>query len=317
MNLFYTIGDVHLGKKFRSKDIPLDKRGVREKLLLARFQLYVNNAIKQVKGGYYKGVVQVGDLFDSFCVSYEDLLLAYQILSEFEKNQIPCYILAGNHDVSKDNTRVSAFSLLKKMMTDSGYKHISFIEENVRAYKIGDETYIFVPYVHGKTYEEQLTPYTKLPGKTVVFGHFEEPYTDWLKRNFGEIYTGHIHLPRKEGNITVVGSIMPLTFAEDSTNQFMRTCTLADYEADLAHGLSSYRCYRIRLKDGEELPNNPNCLQMSIYRDNKDDSDSEDLSVAFETFDFEELMHEALDNLGLFEEIYKVYSEYKMLEASE
>ena len=314
---FYTIGDIHLGKKFRSKDIPLDKRGVREKLLLARFQLYVNNAIKQCKGGSFKGTVLLGDLFDSFCVSYEDLIMAYQILYEFEKNQIPCYVLAGNHDISKDNTRISAFSLLKKMMGDSGCKYVGFIENDVKAYKIGNESYIFVPYVHGKTYEEQLSPSAKLEGKKIVFGHFEEPYTNWLKTNFTEIYTGHIHLPRKEDNVTVVGSIMPLTFAEDSTNQFMRTCTLADYEADLAYGLSSYRCYRVLLKPDEELPSNPDCLQMSVYKEGRDDSDSEDLSVAFETFDIEQLMHEALDNLGLFEEIYKIYAEYKMQEAAE
>lgn len=314
---FYTIGDVHLGKKFRSKDIPLDKRGVREKLLLARFQLYVNNAIKQCKNGSFKGTVLLGDLFDSFCVSYEDLIMAYQILYEFEKSFIPCYILAGNHDISKDNTRISAFSLLKKMMGDSGCKYIGFIENDVKAYQLGGETYIFVPYVHNKTYEEQLLPYANVPGKKIVFGHFEEPYTDWLKNTFDEIYTGHIHLPRKENNVTVVGSIMPFTFAEDATNQFMRTCTLSDYESDSASGLSSYRCYRIRLQDGETLPENPDCLQMSIYKEGKDDSNSEDLSVAFETFDFEQLMHEALDNLGLFEEIYKIYAEYKMQEASE
>lgn len=315
--IFYTIGDVHLGKKFRSKDIPLDKRGVREKLLLARFQLYVNNAIKQCKSGNYKGIVFLGDLFDSFCVSYEDLLMAYQILYEIEKAHIPCYILAGNHDVSKDMTRISAFSLLRKMMHDGGCRYIGFIENDIKVYSLEDNiSYIFVPYVYGKNYEEQLAPYAKLPGKKIVFGHFEEPYTNWLKANFTEIYTGHIHLPRKEANVTVVGSIMPLTFAEDPTNQFMRTCTLADYEADLAYGLSSYRCYRIKLNEGEELPKDPDCLQMSVYKVGEI-NDTEDLSVAFETFDLEKLMHEALDNLGLFDEIYKIYAEYKMQEAAE
>lgn len=313
---FYTIGDVHLGKKFRSKDIPLDKRGVREKLLIARFQLYVNNAIKQSKNGNYKGVVLLGDLFDSFCVSYEDLLMAYQILYEFEKNQIGCYVLAGNHDVSKDTTRVSAFSLLRKMMSDSGCKYIGFIENEVKTYLLDGIYYIFVPYHHEKTYEEQLKPYANLSGRKVVFGHFEEPYTNWLKSNFDEIYTGHIHLPRREGNVTVVGSIMPFTFAEDATNQFMRTCSLNEYESDKEKGLSSYRCYRIKLNQGEELPDNPDCLQMSVYKEREVETET-DLTVAFETFDFEELMHEALDNLDLFNELYKVYTEYKMLEASE
>lgn len=316
MSVFYTIGDIHLGKKFRSKDIPLDKRGMREKLLLARFRLYVDNAIKQCKNGSYKGVVILGDLFDSFCVSYEDLLLAYQILYDFEKNFIPCYILAGNHDVSKDNDRVSAFSLLRKLMHDGGCKYVGFIEKEVKVYSLDNQYYIFVPYVYGKTYEEQLTPYINLNGKKTVFGHFEEPYTNWLKSNFDEIYTGHIHLPRKEDNINIVGSIMPFTFAEDPTNQFMRTCSLSEYESDSEKGLSSYRCYRIKLGPNEELPKNPDCLQMSVYKEGQDNS-TEDLSVSFETFDLEKLMHEALDELNLFDEIYKIYAEYKMQEASE
>lgn len=309
---YFMIGDVHLGKKFRSKDIPMEKRGIREEILKKRFEQYIDLAIKTNKEHRYKGVVLLGDLFDSFCVSYEDLVYAQKVLSKFEENFIQCYILAGNHDVSKDSLRISAFSLLEELM--SNCKYIKFVSGTPVSHISGNTHYIFIPYVHGVTYEEQLKPFVDKNFHTVVFGHFEEPYTDWLKSNFDEIYTGHVHLPRKEDNVTVVGSIMPFTFAEDANNQFMKTCTLEEYQTDVNNKTSEFRCYRIKLKDGEELPAEKHCLQMSIYKEKDQEVEDNNLEVAFETFDIETLMHEALDDLGLFEEIYKVYSEYKMAE---
>ena len=97
----------------------------------------------------------------------------------------------------------------------------------------------------------------------------------------------------------------------------MRTVTLDEYEKDLAAGVSDYRCYRIKLRDGEELPAEKHCLQMSVYNEKKPDESEQDINVEFETFDMDQLLHEALDDTGLFEEIYGLYNEYKMAEVSE
>lgn len=311
---FYLIGDVHLGKRFRSKDIPLDKRGVREQLLKAQFLNLVNKAIASVQNKEKTGVIIMGDLFDSFCVSYEDVFFAKQVLNKFNEDKVPCYVLAGNHDGSKDSSRVSAFVLLEQLMYP--IVSVNFIRDGVSYLIKKDERYLLVPYVHGKTYQELLEPFVDKKFSTYVFGHFEEPYTDWLKSNFTHIYTGHVHTPRIEDNVTVVGSIMPFTFAEDPTNSFMKTCTLSEYESDLASGVSLGKCYRLKLKEGEELPADPVCLQMSVYRENAK-NESEDLEVAFEEFDLEKLMHEALDDLNLYDEIYEIYSTQKMAEVSE
>lgn len=311
---YITIGDVHLGKKFKSKDIPLDKRGIREQLLVARFNQLVDKAIENKNA---LGVIQLGDLFDSFCVSYEDLIQAYQILKKFEDNKVRCYILAGNHDISKDSQRISAFSILKKLFqrTLGTSRYVFFIEGSPYAMiSPSNERILLVPYIHGKTAAEILSSEVNPVYSTTVYGHFEESDFDWLKHHFNQIYTGHIHLPRKEGNLTVVGSIMPFTFAEDVTNTFMKTCTLQEYEADYVKGLTSGRCYRIKLKEGESLPADTDCLQLSEYKQKPDELQEADLNVDFEVFDIEKLLHEALDDLGLFLEIHKIYSELKMAE---
>lgn len=313
----FLIGDVHLGRKFRNKDIPLDKRGVREQILRLRFQQYVDLAIKSVKSGNYKLVIQLGDLFDSFAVPYEDLLFAYEQLSKFNQNNVTCYILAGNHDLSKDTSRVSALSMLKKMLGD---KCVHIITEDYQVIhdNLNNEQHVLIPYNHEDDSRKNLRPFRIIGDiKSYIYGHFDEPFPVEWQQQFTHVYTGHIHKPREEGNITVVGSILPLTFAEDANNSFMRTVTLDEYEKDLTAGVSEYRCYRIKLRDGEELPTEKHCLQMSVYNDKKPDDSEQDINVEFETFDMDQLLHEALDDTGLFEEIYGLYNEYKMAEVSE
>lgn len=318
----FLIGDVHLGRKFRNKDIPLDKRGVREQILRLRFQQYIDLAIKSVKLGKSDFVVQLGDLFDSFSVSYEDLLFAYEQLSKFEKEQIPCVIIAGNHDLPKDKSRVSALAMLARMF-QSEVQYVKFVMDTVEIFRPflpraeATEEHIFVPYSHEHDSREGIDKYTGFrEEKCYLYGHFDEPFPVEWQSKFTHVYTGHIHSPKEEGNISVIGSILPLTFAEDINNSFMRTVTLDEYEKDLEMGVSDYRCYRIKLREGEELPAEKHCLQMSVYSE-KNESEGENLNVEFETFDIEKLLHEALDETGLFDEIFGLYNEYKMAEVNE
>lgn len=313
----FLIGDVHLGRKFRNKDIPIEKRGVREQILRLRFQQYIDLAIKSVKSGKYQFVVQLGDLFDSPTVTYEDLMFAYSQLSKFNNEGIKCYIIAGNHDLPKDKSRVSALSMLKTLFS-LNTNYIKIVMDNIKVHTpiSSGEEHIFIPYSH-ETDSRTLLDGIKTQGiKTYIYGHFDEPFPSKWWSQFSHVYTGHIHAPREEGNITVVGSILPLTFAEDVHNSFMRTVSLSEYEKDLLAGVSDYRCYRLKLNEGEELPTDGHYLQMSLYS-KKDEIESENLDVEFETFDIEKLLHEALDSTGLFDEIYGLYNEYKMQEAGE
>lgn len=306
--MFYTIGDVHLGKRFKSKDIPLAKRGVREQILTLRFQQAVTRAVKQVQKGGYEGIVFMGDLFDSFCVSYEDIMTVYNVLRSIPIT-ISTVILEGNHDQSKNTDRISAFQILETLCNN--VLNLIFVSSKRDWYYTGNS--LFVPYL-GKGINQIIT---KPVSTADIYGHFEEEDFPWLKTHFAHVYSGHIHSPRQEDNLTVVGSIMPFTFAEDPTNTFMKTCTLEEYEEDLRNGVAPYRCYRLKLQAGEEMPDSAtaNCLQLSRYSSDKA-VEQEDLSVNFETFDLEKLMHEALDTLGVFQEFYDLYTKYKLEESN-
>lgn len=302
MSNYALIGDVHIGRKFRSRDIPLEAKGIREQVLAAQFKMKVEEAVKEVSEEGKEGIIIMGDLFDSFSVNYDDLMTAYHILKNCIPEDISVYILAGNHDLSKDRTRTSAFDILSMLLPK-----INFVRDVT---KIGVD--LLVPYYPSDELAEKLSDYKGLC--CTVYGHFEETDFSWLRTWFLRVFSGHIHCRRQEGNLTVVGSIMPLTFAEDPTNTFMKTCTLAEYEEDHNLGVSYGRCYRLKLKEGEELPSHPACLQMSKYIEPKTTKKEVDLNVDFEPFDIEKLMHEALDSLGLYNEVYNQYLENKMSE---
>lgn len=299
---FTLIGDVHIGRKFRSRDIPMEAKGLREEILWAQFKRKIDEAI-----GAKKTTIIMGDLFDSPHINYNDLMKVYGELKRFEYAPLHTYILAGNHDLAKDKDICSAFEILQELFRDSLYIHFVLEPEVI------NENCLLLPYMSSEELINcEIFNHYQQKGFE-VYGHFEEADFPLLKQSFTKVYTGHIHSPRREDNLVVVGSIMPLTFAEDPTNTFMKTCTLAEYKEDEKAGVSFGRCYRLRLEQGEELPLHPKCLQMSRYVEPKEKSlKDEDLDVTFEPFDLEKLMHEALDNLGLFEEVFNHYVALKM-----
>ena len=308
MHCFYLIGDAHLGKSFKSKDIPLEMKGKRENLLIEKFIGRFSHGLESIaETDFMEGIIQLGDLFDSPNVSYDTLLLAYRTLLDVESKEIPCYILAGNHDLSKDLNRKSAIEILAEMFRDS--KYIRFI---INEPLLVNDDVLIVPYSHFKTIEDQVKDYIGIAKE--VYGHFNIEDFDYLSANFEYVYTGHIHKPEQLGNVLVVGSILPLTFGEDANNRFMKTCTLEEYERDVAEGTSDNRCYRIKLREGEELPLEKKCLQMSVYKDKPEET--RDIDVDFETFDLEKIMKEDIKDQDLFTEIFNLYQQLRLEEAN-
>ena len=65
------------------------------------------------------------------------------------------------------------------------------------------------------------------------------------------------------------------------------------------------------MKNGETLPDDVDCLQIISMRNDVEDN-NEDINVDYDMFNIEEMFHEALDELGLFEEFYNLYLENKL-----
>lgn len=308
--MFTLIGDVHIGKKFKN-GVPLNRRGEREILLKEHFRNCVQEGIQNVEKGVSRGIIQLGDLFDSFCVNYEDLRDVFSILS---KVNVPFYILAGNHDISKNQDKTSALRILAWLL--AGNPNVKIVIDSPLVFRdINGGINAMVPYKHCLEEGESLLPDPRAYGVNKfsrIYGHFEEPFPLALTEIADKVYTGHIHAPRVENNVTVVGSIMPLTFAEDPLSEMMLTMTLSEYEATKASGFDFHNfCLRINLKNDETLPDDVDCLQIISMRNDVEDN-NEDINVDYDMFNIEEMFHEALDELGLFEEFYNLYLENKL-----
>lgn len=101
------INDTHLGVNRVAGTTPRSALALRD-YALTSFERLVNEA---------RPLCILGDLFDQYTVPNSDFLMTYQILHNHCASGTPLYLVAGNHDLSKDSSRMSSFELLGRLLT--------------------------------------------------------------------------------------------------------------------------------------------------------------------------------------------------------
>ncbi len=104
------LGDPHLGKPF-IHGVPLHRRGDREKMVWADFERSISQTSADVH-------INLGDLLDRPVVPYDVIVRAARIYAQAAEDQpeTQFLILQGNHDVSRDLERVSAFDVFAEIV---------------------------------------------------------------------------------------------------------------------------------------------------------------------------------------------------------
>ena len=107
-----TVGDPHLGRIFRT-GVSTSNFGIREKLVLKDFESLLNPE----EESQINFVVVMGDLFDKFIVKPSVVNNAVKLIESAVKQNphIHYFIIPGNHDLSKDKTKVSSYHLFNKI----------------------------------------------------------------------------------------------------------------------------------------------------------------------------------------------------------
>lgn len=296
------IGDTHIGKRFRT-GVPLDRLGEREQLIYDCFNLLLNDSDPEIKM-----VIHLGDLFDRPTVNYDDLYATYKfIASAANHNPDRKYVfLQGNHDLSRNTEMTTAMEVLRELL--SPVKNVEFVLNF--PVNIGD--YLFVPYSFNQEFLSRHRDWATGEHITLC-GHFDEPFSHEVFGDYGKVVTGHIHTPRQELNVNVVGSVIPMTFGEDPEGKLYRTLTLPELELALKEEGSELYCYRVVLKDGEVLPEGVDCRQLISIKDGEQEIINTNLEEEWKdaNLDIDYLMREALEHLGLYDEIYMKYLELK------
>lgn len=119
------INDIHLGVQRQAGTTPASQRALRE-LTFQRFA----QLLEQCGEGQ---VLVAGDLFDDFVVATEDLLETYRIATGWlEANPDRSLVLvAGNHDHSPRESKVSSFTLLAEILKGTGRVQCVGVDEYI------------------------------------------------------------------------------------------------------------------------------------------------------------------------------------------
>lgn len=288
------LGDPHLGRKFKT-GVPLHRVGDREATQWADFSASLFNCTTE----YH---INMGDLFDKFVVAPEIVLRVVQIYkSAAAMNPKTIYVvIAGNHDLSKDNSKASSFDLFAHLV--AGVPNIAVVQDS--GMLIGDDM-AALPYHPFRSAEEILD---ETPGNlSVVFGHWD--IQDWgghnviptelmSRRGIQLAVSGHDHLAREEKrngvDILVTGSMQPYSHAEDNTGAWYRTVTLEQLAQIDPTGLN----IRVLLKEGETLPADIDCLSLTAKRVESEDTIEVDTSD-FDSLDLGQMLARELEGLSI------------------
>lgn len=295
---FVLVTDTHFGRTFKD-GVPLDRRGEYEEKIYSDFSEFLNSKRKKI-------IIHSGDLFESPFVSNEVLIKVYDLLTNYLYLENEYYFIAGNHDLSKDETKqkYSSFHILSELM--KGYENVHFVEDN--AVVVRDKI-MLVPYNHFKNVEEVISEKMN-ENIDCVIGHFDDPVPQSLC-SFNKLkLSGHIHKRHTAFDGTLfIGSFYPISFGEETDNSVMETMTLEEYNKRSDGELKDKRV-RILLMDGEELPSQFSCLQLIGKK--LDISETVTLEVKTEgDFDFKELFFDVLKDCKIVNELWNRYSEMK------
>ncbi len=277
------LGDPHLGRLFR-QGVPLHRRGEREELVFQHFEW----ALRDVSSLYH---VCMGDLFHRPDMPAGVILRA---ASAYREAAVRCphtrfVVLAGNHDLSRDTSHVSAFHLFEALLAP--LPNVRVVHED--AIQIGG--YLFVPWSPTRTSREMVAPWLETP-LDAVFGHWDvvNPMSDAnmvptlpLAKM---ILTGHDHLRRDVGEkVRVVGSMQPYAHGEDWTGAMYQTVLLDEIPAD-----PRMMCLRIV---GDAIPADLDALQITLQPPRAEEGSAPEITL--EGFDMRSTWMEAFAEFGV------------------
>lgn len=318
LNYLYLLGDPHLGRKFLN-GVPLERRGERER----EQREWFHSEVVPIKLGRDFHVT-MGDLFDSFVVDNDVVEFAYRTYKEasWRNPSVQYIILAGNHDLSKDKTKVSSFQIFAELCRD--LPNVKVVWQTICQRKVDDLHFLFVPYSPFHNSNEQIR--REVPRfmdnpelKYVALGHWDVqdygrdpsetlgliPWDYFKPDQCDGVITGHDHKRRRfihNGvEVFVTGSMLPYAHGEDDDNAedpWYLTLPKAEVLAKIEENPEAFKmkCLRVILEDGEEPFGGIDCRQLTFKRAGSGGSGNDVvLDVAVDDFSLKALYDQVMN----------------------
>lgn len=290
-----TIGDVHLGRSFKT-GVPSSKLGVRETSILKDFE---NLLFSPEEGTTH--VVMMGDLFDKFVVHPNIVMSVYKIFKKIDSldSGVSYILLPGNHDFSRDKTKSSSYSLLYFMCKD--FNNLTILHDSSIVDQVdGDVCFYYDCYNPFHKEEEYHSIISDIEGDLTSFGHWDSfeigfgsyfPQEDVVEKS-SKIISGHIHTPsvNKKDEIEYIytGSLQPYSHAEDPLKEFYISIKYDELESILNEepGIDRFKNKNVRIicYPGYVLETSLDCLSLTYMNSLVKNEDS-----SIESFDVNDL----------------------------
>ncbi len=210
--MFLVLADIHQGLSRKTGVTPTS---------LEKFEARKSEMLRGVLQQHQdKEVIIAGDLFDSHQVPLVSVL---QIASVFLEHPKKVWVIAGNHDLSKNTMRMSSLWFLKEW----SLLHNTNIDVVFVRRELGDIT--LLPHVANQDlFDENIE---KAKGSILITHcNYENGFavdkdhslnlTKKQARKFDLVISGHEHNRRKVGNVNMIGSFAPCNVNEAAVDKF-------------------------------------------------------------------------------------------------
>ena len=226
------INDLHAGTNRAGGTTPVSRA------LLADYVFNnIDDLLKRSDDGY---TLINGDALDGFLVDNRTLQRLFQSLSRFlsDPRCQHLYLARGNHDVSKDSTKLSSFDLLGFMLKELAPEQVTVITEPTRINWSGGSGVVLPHAPNQDTFEAWMARAEELAdGSKFLFVHanydnefaveadhslnISADQAKQLNRTFRYIVFGHEHQARQnKGNgVIVLGNQFPTSISDCLGNE--------------------------------------------------------------------------------------------------
>ena len=229
MKPLYVLNDVHIGVTRSAGTTPTSAYALRQQII-ERFGELLSENVRD------SDLLLNGDLFDEYQIPLHDLMKTYMLLSDWlmANAESQMYLGLGNHDLSKDSTKLSSAEFLGQILSQAFPTRVTVIKG---AQAIRDNMYVISHVANQDLMDMELE---NVPdGTSYLFLHanynngfaqqsdhsldVSEEQARKLAQRVGTIVFGHVHqyehhmLGRPKGStpaVLVVGNQIPSSVAD-------------------------------------------------------------------------------------------------------
>lgn len=190
-----------------------------------------------------KEIIIAGDLFDTNLVSLSTLLSILKVMSNHPER---IWILAGNHDLSKNTMTMSSFDFLGQVVNllpvSTG---ISLVTKPTL---IERHNLVMIPHLSNQDiFDKALSDYSNENYTLITHCNYDNFFalnkdhslnmTLEQAQGFKQVISGHEHAIRNVGNVHMLGSFVPCTVKEAATPKRTHLLNAVTGELETAQSL--------------------------------------------------------------------------------